>query len=119
MQLDHQEHGHREGQARERDAYTRGRGIYRVARRVEPAAAARAPGRPPPPLAAPWPRPAFYAALFAIAFVVCGFTVLRYVNPFAEGLMLQTARGVSEGQLPYRDFLWVYGPGQPLLLGGL
>src|SRR4051794_3289446 len=119
MQLDHQEHRHREGQARERDAYRRVCDIHGVAPRVEPAAAARAPGRPPPPLAAPWPRPAFYAGLFAIAFVVCGFTLLRYVNPFDEGLMLQAARRVSEGQLPYRDFLWVYGPGQPLLLGGL
>lgn len=33
--------------------------------------------------------------------------------------MLQAARRVGDGQLPYRDFLWPYGPGQPYLLAGL
>jgi hypothetical protein len=30
--------------------------------------------------------------------------------------MLQAARRIGDGQLPYRDFWWNYGPGQPLLL---
>ena len=31
--------------------------------------------------------------------------------------MLQAARRVADGQLPYRDFLWPYGPAQPYLFG--
>ena len=30
--------------------------------------------------------------------------------------MLQAARRIGDGQWPYRDFWWNYGPGQPLLL---
>lgn len=32
--------------------------------------------------------------------------------------MLQAARRITEGEIPYRDFLWVYGPGQPYVLAG-
>ena len=60
-----------------------------------------------------------YIALFAGAALISGFTILRGLDPFDEGLMLQAARRVAEGQEPYRDFLWAYGPAQPLLLGGL
>jgi hypothetical protein len=59
------------------------------------------------------------AALFAAAALISGFTMLRGLDPFDEGLMLQAARRVGDGQLPYRDFLWAYGPAQPYLLGGL
>jgi hypothetical protein len=38
------------------------------------------------------------------------------VGPHDEGLMLQAARRIGDGQWPYRDFWWNYGPGQPLLL---
>ena len=44
------------------------------------------------------------------------------IGPHDEGLMLQAARRIADGQWPYRDFWWNYGPGQPLLLapfGGL
>ncbi len=58
------------------------------------------------------------AALFAAALLIAGFTMLRAVDPFDEGLVLQAARRVAGGQLPYRDFLWSYGPAQPYLLGG-
>ena len=33
--------------------------------------------------------------------------------------MLQAAARIADGELPWRDFWWNYGPGQPLLLGGL
>jgi hypothetical protein len=36
-----------------------------------------------------------------------------------EGLNLQAAERIAAGELPYRDFWWNYGPGQPLLLAGL
>ena len=59
------------------------------------------------------------AALFVAGAAISAFTVLRDVDPFDEGLMLQAARRIADGQLPYRDFLWSYGPAQPYLLGGL
>src|SRR3954471_11382504 len=57
--------------------------------------------------------------LFAAAAALSGFTLLREVGPHDEGLMLQAAARVADGQLPYRDFWWNYGPGQPFLLGAL
>jgi hypothetical protein len=59
------------------------------------------------------------AALFAAGAAISGFTMLRGIDPFDEGLMLQAARRVADGQLPYSDFLWSYGPAQPYVLGGL
>ena len=65
-------------------------------------------------------RPALlWIGVFAGAALISGFTILRGLDPFDEGLALQAARRVSEGQLPYADFLWAYGPGAPYLLGGL
>ncbi len=56
------------------------------------------------------------ALLVLGAAVISGFTALRGIDPFDEGLMLQAARRIDSGQVPYRDFFWVYGPGQPYLL---
>jgi hypothetical protein len=58
-------------------------------------------------------------ALFAAAALISGFTMLQAVDPFDEGLVLQAARRVAGGQVPYRDFLWAYGPAQPYLLAAL
>src|SRR3954452_16532944 len=63
-------------------------------------------------LARRWPR---FVALFALAALLPGFTALRGINLHDEGLMLQAAARLAHGQLPYRDFWWNYGPGQPLL----
>lgn len=57
--------------------------------------------------------------LFVAGVLISGFTILRGVEPFDEGLTLQAARRVSEGQVPYSDFLWAYGPGHLYLLAGL
>jgi hypothetical protein len=62
-------------------------------------------------------RGAPIAVAFAGAALIAGFTLLRGIDPFDEGLVLQAARRVSEGELPYRDFLWSYGPAQPYVLG--
>lgn len=62
-------------------------------------------------------RAALTAALFVAGVLVSGFTILRGIDPFDEGLTLQAARRVADGQLPYRDFLWPYGPAHPYLLG--
>jgi hypothetical protein len=55
-------------------------------------------------------------ALWAAAAAISAFTMRRYLEPFDEGLLLQVATRVADGQWPYRDFGWAYGPGQPLAI---
>jgi len=62
---------------------------------------------------------ALIALLFAGAALISGVTLLEGVQPNDEGLMLQAAARIADGQVPYRDFWWFYPPGQPYLLGGL
>ena len=59
------------------------------------------------------------ALLFVAAAALSGFTILREIGPHDEGLMLQATARIADGQLPYRDFWWNYGPGQPFLLAPL
>ena len=47
---------------------------------------------------------------------ISGFTIRRYLEPFDEGLLLQAATRMADGQWPYRDFGWPYGPGQPTVV---
>ena len=42
--------------------------------------------------------------------------MLDGIQPNDEGLMLQAAARIADGQVPYRDFWWFYPPGQPYLL---
>ena len=65
------------------------------------------------------PRSRVALLLFIAGAAISGFTILRGVEPFDEGLTLQAARRVADGQVPYRDFLWAYGPVHPYLLAGL
>ena len=58
-------------------------------------------------------------ALFAGAALLSALTMLDGIQPNDEGLMLQAAARIADGQVPYRDFWWFYPPGQPLLLGAL
>lgn len=65
-------------------------------------------------------RPATVAALlFAAAALLSGITMLDGIQPNDEGLMLQAASRIADGQVPYSDFWWFYPPGQPYLLAGL
>jgi hypothetical protein len=64
-------------------------------------------------------RPPVLALLFLAGVVISGFTMLNGIDPFDEGISLQAAHRVSEGQAPYADFLWSYGPAWPYLLAGL
>ena len=57
--------------------------------------------------------------LFAGAALISGITMLEAIQPNDEGLMLQAAARIADGQVPYRDFWWFYPPGQPYLLAGL
>ena len=59
------------------------------------------------------------AAVFAGAVALSAFSILRGIDPFDEGLALQAAARVADGELPYSDFTWAYGPGQPYLLAAL
>lgn len=60
-----------------------------------------------------------WVLLFLAAALISGFTILQGIDPFDEGIALQAAHRVSEGQTPYADFTWAYGPVSPYLLGGL
>ena len=57
--------------------------------------------------------------LFAVAALVTGAAAFSGIQPNDEGLMLQAAARIADGQWPYRDFWWFYPPGQPVLLGAL
>ncbi len=63
--------------------------------------------------------PAVLIALFAAGALISAFSMRNGIDPFDEGLMLQAARRITAGQVPYRDFLWAYGPAQPYLLAAL
>ena len=56
------------------------------------------------------------AVLFVLAAALSACTIWQGIGPHDEGLMLQAAHRIASGELPYRDFWWNYGPGQPLLL---
>jgi hypothetical protein len=60
-----------------------------------------------------------WIAVFVGAALISGFTILRSLDPFDEGLALQAARRVASGEMPYGDFLWGYGPGAPYLFAAL
>jgi hypothetical protein len=57
------------------------------------------------------------AGLFAGALIISGFTIFRGGAEFDEGVVLAAAGRVARGEVPYRDFLWPYGPAQPYVLG--
>ena len=57
--------------------------------------------------------------LFAAGAAVSGVGLRLGIQPNDEGLMLQAAARIADGQVPYRDFWWFYPPGQPYLLAGL
>lgn len=52
--------------------------------------------------------------LWLAAALISGFTARRYLGPLDEGVLMQAASRMADGQWPWRDFGWAYGPGQPL-----
>jgi hypothetical protein len=66
-----------------------------------------------------WNRWLRRGLLFVGAAAIAGFSIRRGIDPFDEGLALQAASRIVDGQLPYSDFRWAYGPGQPFLTAGL
>ena len=61
-------------------------------------------------------EPVLSVVLWLAAALLSASTVWWGIGPHDEGLMLQAASRIADGQWPYRDFWWNYGPGQPLLL---
>jgi hypothetical protein len=60
-----------------------------------------------------------YPLLFAAGALLSGLTILNGINPHDEGLVLQAAARIVNGELPYRDFYANYGPGQYYTGGAL
>jgi hypothetical protein len=58
-------------------------------------------------------------AVFVVAAALSAITILDGLQPNDEGLMLQAAARIADGQVPYSDFWWYYPPGQCYLLAGL
>ena len=87
------------------------------------AAADRAPsgagGRAAPRAQPGGARRGLAALLWLAAALISGFTMRRYLEPFDEGLLMQGASRIVDGQWPYADFGWPYGPGQPIAVAGL
>ena len=65
------------------------------------------------------PDRARLALLFGLGALLSGLTILDGINHHDEGLVLQAAARVADGELPYRDFYANYGPGQYYLVGAL
>jgi len=59
------------------------------------------------------------ALLLGVGAALAAFTILRGIAPHDEGLMLQAAQRIADGQWPYRDFWTNYLPGQALVLAAL
>jgi hypothetical protein len=54
--------------------------------------------------------------LWLAAAIISGFTARRYLGPLDEGILMQAATRMADGQWPWRDFGWSYGPGEPLVV---
>ncbi len=68
-------------------------------------------------MSAPRSRVGLLSLLFAGALAISAFTLRRGGAEFDEGLVLQAAARIADGQAPYADFAWPYGPGHAYLLG--
>jgi hypothetical protein len=73
---------------------------------------------PPEPRVAEAPRArrgfAPPLVLWLAGAVISGFTLRRAIGPLDEGILMQAATRMGDGQWPWRDFSWAYGPGEPL-----
>jgi hypothetical protein len=56
------------------------------------------------------------ALLWLAAALISGFTLRRFIGPLDEGILMQAAGRMADGQWPWRDFGWAYGPGSPLFV---
>src|SRR3954467_12756131 len=59
-------------------------------------------------------RRALAALLWVAAALVSGFSARRHLGPLDEGILMQAATRMADGQWPWRDFSWGTGGGEPL-----
>jgi hypothetical protein len=59
------------------------------------------------------------ALLLALAAGLAGFSILWWIQPHDEGLMLQAGSRIASGEWPYSDFWMNYMPGMALVIAGL
>jgi hypothetical protein len=75
---------------------------------------------PPAPRIAQAPRArrslVLPALLWLAGVAISGFTLRRNLGPLDEGILMQAATRMGDGQWPWRDFSWAYGPGEPLVV---
>src|SRR4029079_3230653 len=94
----------------------------RARRRDSPRACGRAGSSPGGPVTRAGARRrgvVTLALLWIAAAAVSGFTLRRYLGPLDEGILMQDATRMADGQWPWRDFSWSYGPGEPLVVMAL
>jgi hypothetical protein len=60
--------------------------------------------------------PLVYAGVFAVGALLAALAITQGINPNDEGIVLQAASRITNGQLPYRDFYANYGPGEYYLI---
>ena len=66
-----------------------------------------------------FPREMFFYALFVVGLLVLFIQIKAPANLYDEGLVLTSAERIRAGELPYRDFWTMYGPGYFYALAGL
>jgi hypothetical protein len=71
------------------------------------------------PPAAPALDPIRQLILVLLAAGLAGFSILWWISPHDEGLMLQAGSRIASGQWPYSDFWTNYMPGPAVVLAGL
>lgn len=59
------------------------------------------------------------AVIFLISYLVLFFGMPRRPGMYDEGIMLTGAMRVAAGQIPHRDFYFIYGPAEAYILAGL
>jgi len=64
-------------------------------------------------------REQFFYSLFVFGFLLLFTQIKSPANLYDEGLMLTNAERVRAGEVPYRDFWTMYGPGYFYALAGL
>lgn len=58
-------------------------------------------------------------AVFLVSYVFLFFGMMRRPGMYDEGIVLTGAMRVASGQIPHRDFYFIYGPAEIYVLAGL
>jgi hypothetical protein len=59
------------------------------------------------------------AVVFVVAYLLLFAGMNRRPGMYDEGIVLTGAMRVAAGEIPHRDFYFIYGPAQPYILAGL